>query len=361
LAVIRPVQTTQGKRHQVIVRKRGHSLSRVFWKIREAEDWARRCEDAIASATPERPFDRKAWLPLSAKEARAASFDDAVPHDGWLVSRALDKLQTDVTDARKGASEDGYRVKFWKAKLGEKELGEVTVSDIQAVIKERLAIRAGDTVRRETNVIRALFRVAKEDWKIPNLANLAELKLPSPSPHRERRLQDGHGDEQSEEDRLKAALATWKRKPEIHLDLFQFALETGLRLTEANTLRVWHIKRSGGICRIELPDSKNEDARRIVLSAKAQEIAERHEAGQPNTAKLFRISESARKRAWDMARKKAGVVDLRWHDLRHEAISRMASKNLHLGELMAQSGHRDVESVKRYTNARASDIKRKLG
>ena len=362
MATIRPIGKGSGKRYQAMVRKtvagEKHHLSRVFWKSKEAEDWARRCEDAIVSSTPDRPFIRLDW---AEQTDQSQKIDDDVPQGGWTITQAMDLYKETVTDHRKGAVEDGYRVAFWKGRLGKKTLTGLTVADVQAVITERLKARSGDTVRREVNVLRGLFRYAKEEWGISTLANLTDLKLPSPAPHRERRLEDGHGDAKGEEDRLKAALATWKRNPEIRVQLFQFALETGLRLSEAHALTVANIKRTGGITRVELGDSKNDDPRKVVLSSTAQAIAEHLARGQPAKVKLFRISDSARKRVWAYARKKAEVVDLRWHDLRHEAISRMAGLNLHLGELMAQSGHRDVESLKRYTNARASDIKRKLG
>ena len=268
MAVIRAVVTAGGRKLQVIVRKGGHALSRTFWRQREAEDWARRVEDAIAAATPTIPFNRKAWLPFSAAQAEAESFDESCPHGGWTVGRALDEFKVTVSAKRKGAVEESYRIEFWKGTaIGRKKFCEVTAGDVQAVIDDRLTTRKGDTVRRETNVLRSLFRHAREECKVPGLTSLSSV---------------------------------------------------------------------------------------------AREIVDRLTLAQPAQAKIFRISDSARRRTWKMAREKAKVADLRWHDLRHEAISRMM-ETLHVFDVMQQAGHRDVESTKGYSHGKASDIAKKLG
>lgn len=364
MPVIRSMKTARGRKLQVIIRKGGHSLSRTFWKTREAEDWGRRVEDAIASATPERPFVKAAWLPMTKAESDARSFDDTKPHDGWTVARAFDEFRDTVSTMRKGAQEEGYRIKFWQEQLGDKELAEVTVEDVQQIVEARKLTHSGDTVRREVNVFRSMWNHARSTeesgWKISGLVSMADLKLPKKGKGRNRRLEDGHGDEQGEEERLRAALATWKRNPEIHLDLFDFALETGMRLDEAHRLTVGSIRRVRGAVSAELPDSKNSDPRSVVLAPKAREIVDRLTLNRGKHEKLFPISDSARRRAWKHARDVAGVEDLRWHDLRHEAVSRMLD-TLPVHEVMAQAGHRDMASTKGYGHARASDIARKLG
>ena len=55
------------------------------------------------------------------------------------------------------------------------------------------------------------------------------------------------------------------------------------------------------------------------------------------------------------------MQDFRFHDVRHEALSRMADMNMTLGELQAQSGHRTAQMLMRYVNARPKDILAKLG
>ncbi len=325
-------------------------------------EWAGRVEAAIDVSGPDRPFDRATWLPV-VERVDAAAIDDSCPHGGWTIHRALEKYGEDVTPGKKGATQEQARIRMWQGSaISGTRLDALSLDEVQAVVTARLVGRAGDTVRRDVNILRALYRDAAGLWKVKGLPDPCKgVDLPRPAPHRERRLQDGHGDERGEEERLRAALASWKRSPDVHIDLFDFSIETGLRLSEAHAVHVRHIKSARGVMRVELGDSKNDDPRRVVLSTRAREIAERRMKGLAKDAKLFPVSDSARRRAWAAAREKAGVEDLRWHDLRHEGISRMASRGLHMGEVMAQSGHRDAESVKRYMNARARDIADKLG
>jgi integrase len=58
---------------------------------------------------------------------------------------------------------------------------------------------------------------------------------------------------------------------------------------------------------------------------------------------------------------KAGSTDLRWHDLRHEAVSRLFEKGLTAEEVMQISGHRTYAMLARYTHLRAAMLLEKLG
>jgi len=64
--------------------------------------------------------------------------------------------------------------------------------------------------------------------------------------------------------------------------------------------------------------------------------------------------------AWERLRKRAGIDDLHFHDLRHEAISRLFEKGLSIPEVALISGHRDVRMLFRYTHLRAEDIAQRL-
>ena len=55
-----------------------------------------------------------------------------------------------------------------------------------------------------------------------------------------------------------------------------------------------------------------------------------------------------------------GLEDLHFHDLRHEAISRLFEKGLSIPEVALISGHRDFRMLFRYTHLRAEDIAHRL-
>ena len=67
------------------------------------------------------------------------------------------------------------------------------------------------------------------------------------------------------------------------------------------------------------------------------------------------------KTLWRRTCAKAGIEDLHFHDLRHEATSRFFEKGLNVMEVAAITGHKDLRMLQRYTHLRAEDLARKLG
>ena len=361
MASFRQLGTLKTGKTQASVRLVGHNLSRVFLHKADAKYWARDVEWAISQADKRNPFDRTQFLPSTGEERQKAKEVSLVPGENWTLAQACRHYKNTLALKKKGVKSEQYRLEMWsKSVLGTHRLNELTTKHFQSFVKERLETHASDTVRREINVVRAVWRDAKSEWEIVLPDIFAMLKLVSPQAHRERRLQDGYEGQAGEQERLREALGTWKRKPGLLVDLFDFSIETGMRLSELHALTVRSVRRVRGVVSVALSDSKSGQPRYVVLSELACEIAERNCVEKMPTTKLFQISESARKRAWTYARAKAEVEDLRWHDLRHEGLSRLADQGLSFAELMSQSGHKDADSLKRYLHARPQDIARKI-
>jgi len=77
--------------------------------------------------------------------------------------------------------------------------------------------------------------------------------------------------------------------------------------------------------------------------------------------KVFPIHVEALKSLWQRARVRAGIQDLTFHDLRHEATSRLFEKDLNVMEVATITGHKDLRMLERYTNLGAGDLALKLG
>lgn len=56
-----------------------------------------------------------------------------------------------------------------------------------------------------------------------------------------------------------------------------------------------------------------------------------------------------------------GIENLRWHDLRHEAASRLFEKGLHPFEVASITGHKSMQMLKRYTHLKPENLVAKLG
>lgn len=108
-----------------------------------------------------------------------------------------------------------------------------------------------------------------------------------------------------------------------------------------------------------LPQTKNGDPRTVPLSTEALTVLQA--LPRSLTGHVFPISAEALKHAWVRACASAGVIDLHFHDLRHEAISRMADKLPNLIELASVTGHRDLKMLARYYHPRTEELARKLG
>lgn len=76
---------------------------------------------------------------------------------------------------------------------------------------------------------------------------------------------------------------------------------------------------------------------------------------------MFPITSDAFKRAFTRACESAGIVGLHFHDLRHEATSRLANQLPNVIELAAVTGHLDLKMLQRYYHARPEELAIKLG
>jgi integrase len=104
-------------------------------------------------------------------------------------------------------------------------------------------------------------------------------------------------------------------------------------------------------------EAKNDFPRTIPLTRFATEILE---ALPDKEGYVPPTTGNAIRQAWVRLKKRTGVTDLRFHDLRHEAISRFFEYGLSLPEVALISGHRNYRVLQRYTHLKASEVGKKL-
>lgn len=134
------------------------------------------------------------------------------------------------------------------------------------------------------------------------------------------------------------------------------ALETAMRRGELLALRWEYVDLKRRV--LHLPETKNGTSRDVPLSTKAVAVLE----GLPRhiTGRVFDTSETAITEGFQRAAKRACIPDFRFHDLRHEATSRLAEK-LQMHELGKVTGHKSPRMLMRYYHPRAEDLAKKLG
>jgi integrase len=73
------------------------------------------------------------------------------------------------------------------------------------------------------------------------------------------------------------------------------------------------------------------------------------------------MTELALRQSWERLVKRAGVNGFRFHDFRHEAISRFFEMGLSVPEVALISSHRDARMLFRYTHLKVENVVTRLG
>ena len=137
--------------------------------------------------------------------------------------------------------------------------------------------------------------------------------------------------------------------------LILIALETGLRQGELIKLLWKDVDLDSRLLKVR--DTKNGEDRVIPLSNKSLSILQ----SLPRLREsVFNASHSSLQNAWKRLIKRSGLIDLHFHDLRHEAISRFIERGLTIPEAASISGHKAQSMLLRYAHPDLSYIKKKV-
>jgi integrase len=276
------------------------------------------------------------------------------------LDELLDRYAVEVTPRKKGARSETYILKAWKrSRFGSRLADSVPPAQYAKWRDERLAAGAsGSTVRNHLNTLSAVYRHAATEWGFHQLVNpVALLKRPSPGKSRTRRVSD---------EEINALLSvTWSQSL---APLVRLAVHTGMRLSELLSLQWRHINLTTQTA--YLPDTKNSHARTVPLSSSAVEILTTLRRGvvQRLDGRVFDLTPHAATVAFARASRRLCKAtaerygsDLRFHDLRHEAVSRLFERGLNAIEVSTISGHRSIQMLARYTHLKASSLVPMLG
>lgn len=211
------------------------------------------------------------------------------------------------------------------------------------------------TVKRELTMLKRVIDHRKRRLGLLiNPVNAEDVKRPAVNDERDVRLS------REEYERLLQACED-ARNPLLRA-FVELGFETGAR--RGNLLRLaWNdidLGRKTALLR-GIKNSRSPDKiinHVIGLTPRALEILK----ALPRTeARVFPMTANAFRLAFNRARAKAGVGHFRFHDTRHERISSLFEANWSLIQVMAQTGHRDPKSVKRYANLTGEFLAEALG
>jgi integrase len=345
------VQTPSGK-WKAVIRKNGWPTTIKTWRLkRDADDWARRTEDEMARGV----------------------FIQRVESERTTISQALDRYVREVTPTKAASTQisERRRAEVLKRHLGRYTLASLTAKTVADYRDKRLSgeieggpnsrkpgPKAGNTVRLELALLGHLYQVATREWGFGMIPNpVQHIRKPPAARHRQRRL------DRDEQVRLFRELE--KHSNPMLAWIAKIALETGMRSSEISTLERHQVDLRRRIVR--LTKTKNGDDREVPLSQEATEVFRQALANpvRPIDSKLIFFGEPGRdgvrrryefNKLWTAAKTAAGLKDFRFHDMRHEAGSRLAEGGMDSRKIAAILGHKDMKMSIVYVNLYGRDL-----
>jgi integrase len=327
--------------YQVKLMVAGRRISETFETLAEARTY----RDKLRSDTA-LDHDKKQVLAQRLRKREVA---------GETLEKLLDRYVKEVSVLKKSENTDRLRVKKLKRhQIAQTSVYAITKENIQeffAWLKEGGA--SDSSIRRYASLISHSLKTARRRWGMPIPNPVADMELPREGKPRRRRLESG------EEERLVKELA--KAENPLVLPAFQFSVETAMRRGELLGLLWRDVDLAASTATVH--DTKNGESRTVPLSPRATEILVLlQKNNEKDEERVFPITVSRLREAWRAARSRAGVPDLRWHDMRREGASRLFEVHgLDIMEAAAVTGHKTLQVLKdHYTNLRAQKIADKM-
>ena len=296
--------------------------------------------------------DAQAWAASVEGEMVRGLWRDRSEAEGTTLKECIERYLSEVTPHKKNGHPEELKLQQWlRRPIACRFMSAIRGRDVAEVIKDMEGEgKAGNTIRLHLAVLSHLFKVAKTEWGMEAISNPVEsVRKPRLPQGRERRLVG------NEEERLLDACRV-DENPDI-IYIVQFAIETAMRRAEICGLRWENVNLPGRVAL--LPDTKNGTVRRVPLSSIAVSVLTalpRRLDGLVWDAKPDTVT-----RSFERACRRAAITGLTFHDLRHEATSRMFEKGLNPMQVAAITGHKTLQMLKRYTHLRAEDLAKMLG
>jgi integrase len=317
-------------RWQAIVKRTGYpTQSKTFTLKKDAEKWAR---------LQERLIDAGDWI-------------ESPQGNQATLGELLDRYAKEVSNGKRGSRAESYRIEtFKKHSLAKHALSTITPQMVAAWRDARLSEVSSGTALRELQLLGHVFSIAIREWGVRIPSNpVGLIRKPRSGKARDRVLTA------SERAALVSACDQCQNpwiKPAV-----VFALETAARRGEILALLWKDVDLAHRTAMLQV--TKTGQPRRIPLSSTCVGMLE--SLPRSLDGRVFPVSMEALKQAYERAVARAGISDFTFHDLRHDALTRLARQGLSILELRAISGHATANMLQRYVSIDAGELAMKLG
>lgn len=315
------------------IRKKGFSpQTKTFQTKAAATAWSRRVEMSM---------DNGSWI--DARESRSVLIEHIV--DDLVYS--YERFGLEVAGPKLG------QLNQIKEYFHGISIHDLTFHDVLDFAAFRLETVAASTMQTQMYYLKQAVTNSriKTEQPVVDMAidELKKKKLIMGSVRRDRRLEPGEY-----ETLMRAAKGHWISAA---IDL---AVESGMRQGEIHALKWADIDEKKGVIHLMRKDKHAKGGKSKCYIPLLQGVREAllrssNVLGQgPNLINVKRAASISDKFARITA--KLGIDDLRFHDLRHEAISRMFERGMRVEQVRVVSGHRTLDQLSRYVNLRAEDL-----
>jgi integrase len=317
---------------QARVRRKGYPEEVASFDTKaEAQKWARSIESGM-------------------DQGSHRSIRDA---EDLLLADVLKRYMKEVTPSKRGAKREAEGIEFMlRQKIAAYSMANLSPEVVAKFRDERMKTVGAGTIIRELSILSGIITHARKEWGLPTSNPCALVRKP-PTPQGRSRLLTA-----SEEMRLLEELQPIRRRSPWMAPLVKLALETAMRRGELLTLRWENLNLTAQTAL--LPITKNGSARIVPLSKQAIAILEAM-SNRSSAGSVFPISHMTMHNCFVDACKRAEIVNLRFHDLRHTATGRLAEKLPNVIELASVTGHQTIQMLKRYYHPNAEAMAQKLG
>ena len=256
-----------------------------------------------------------------------------------------------------------YMLNTLKEYFGNKKIRSITYGDIEGFKLKRLSTetqykkqRSLASVNRELSLLRRVFNVAHREGWILKTPFFSSDKLISIADEKKRERILSREEEQillehciEERTHLKAIIIC--------------ALDTGMRQGEIFSLKWRDIDLNKGLINIAALNTKTLQSRQVAITARLKVLLEERQSllAQLDPNYLDRLVFGIRKSifvAFDNLRTRSGITDIRFHDLRHTAATRLVQAGLSIQEVGRILGHTQANTTYRYINLTLDTAKR---
>jgi integrase len=296
-----------------------------------------------------READAKRWATIVESEMERGIFVSRSEAEATLLKDVLHRYATEVLPTKRSAQSDKSRIKTLLENFGDYRLSSLTSTQVATFRDRRLQVVGPQSVIHEINLLNRVLKTATMDWGIalPGGLPTSQVRKPAKPRGRDRRVN------QEEIAKIVAVTESTELRTIIAL-----AVETGMRRNELASL-MWDdidLKKQTA----HLPKTKTDVPRTVPLSKAA--VAALTAFSAKGEGKVFSLQGESMSQAFERACEahRANIADVRFHDLRHEATSRLFEKGLNVMEVAAITGHQTLDMLKRYTHLRAEDLAKKL-